>query len=154
MEGICNRLAPRCVLLDVQEQDLKQIIRTMVTALTAEVPVSDPDRLVREVMAREQLSSTCIGNGCAIPHAHSDTVHTSLIVAARLATAVTLDTPDGLPVSLVFLLVGPARRAMAHLKLLSKLARILHDEESRKSLRAATSADEFLGAICKGEMNG
>ena len=148
MAVLCKRLAPTCILLDMQEQDKEQIIQHLVTALDAAHHLSDPQKLLSDIMAREKIASTCLGCGCAIPHAHSDTLKTSFLAAARLTPPATFDTPDNQPISLIFLLVGPTQNAVVHLKLLSKLARLLHDETFGGQLLGSTSAEEFHALIC------
>ena len=151
MEGICKRLSTDCILLDLHEQDKEQIIRKLVSALHEAHHLSDPEKLLVDIMAREELASTCLGSGCAVPHAHSETLSTSLLAAARITPPADLETPDGHPISLVFLLVGPSKNTIVHLKLLSKLARLLHDEVFRNQLLASDCAEAFHALICKQE---
>ncbi|HCS37648.1 MAG TPA: PTS fructose transporter subunit IIA [Sphaerochaeta sp.] len=151
MEGICKRLSTDCILLDLHEQDKEQIIRKLVAALHEAHHLSDPEKLLVDIMAREELASTCLGSGCAVPHAHSETLSTSLLAAARITPPADLETPDGHPISLVFLLVGPSKNTIVHLKLLSKLARLLHDEVFRNQLLASDCAEAFHALICKQE---
>lgn len=151
MGGICKRLQQRSILLDLQANDMEQVIGSLLEVLAKEQLISDTDRLLRDIMERESLATTCIGSGTAVPHAHSDTVEQSLIAAARLTPAADLGAPDGVPVSLVFLLVGPPGKAMVHLRLLSKLARLLHDRSFREELQSCTSADQFHTLICAQE---
>ena len=149
MTVLCKRLAPTCILLDMQEQDKEQIIQHLVTALDAAHHLSDPQKLLSDIMAREKLASTCLGSGCAVPHAHSDTLSTSILAAARITPPAQFESPDAQPISLIFLLVGPPKNAVVHLKLLSKLARLLHDETFRGQLLASNSAEEFHALICE-----
>ena len=151
MEGICKRLDPSCILLDLQEQDKQQIIQHLVDALHAAHNLSDPQQLVADIMAREKIATTSLGSGCAIPHAHSDTLNASILAAARISPPAMVETPDSQPISLIFLLVGPPKKAFVHLKLLSKLARLLHDERFRQQLLASSSAKEFHALICNKE---
>lgn len=151
MEGICKRLSPECILLDLAAEDKFSIIRHLVLALDGAHDLPDAQRLIDDVMAREKLASTCLGSGCAVPHAHSVGLTSSYIAATRLAKPVELETPDGEPVSLVFLLVGPPKNAATHLKLLSKLARFLHDSDFREQLKGADSVTEFLAVLCSKE---
>ena len=151
MGGICNRLSRRCIQLDVQANDMEQVCRELVELLASEHHILDTERLLREILERESLATTCIGTGTAVPHAHSDTVKQSLIAAARLAPAADLGAPDGVPVTLVFLLVGPPSKAMVHLKLLSKLARLLHDHSFKDRLLTCTSAEQFHTLMCTQE---
>lgn len=148
MEGICKRLKPSCILLDLDAKDKKTIITKLVHALDHCHPIPSTDRLITDILAREKLASTCLGAGCAVPHAHSVGLKTSYIAAARLTHPLEVETPDGEPVTLVFLLVGPPQNASTHLKLLSKLARLLHDQQFREALGKVASPEEFLSTVC------
>jgi mannitol/fructose-specific phosphotransferase system IIA component (Ntr-type) len=151
MKGICKRLSPECILLDLEAEDKLSIIRHLVLALDATHDLPDAQRIIDDVMAREKLASTCLGSGCAVPHAHSVGLESSYIAATRLAQPIELDTPDGEPVSLIFLLIGPPKHAATHLKLLSKLARLLHDSDFRDKLKHTESVDGFLTILCNEE---
>ena len=151
MEGICKRLNSNCVLVQTVGSDTVSIVTHLVQALQSCHPIDNAERLIDDIMSREQLASTCLGWGCAVPHAHSIGLEKSYLAAASLSEPLHVDTPDGEPVSLVFILVGPPKNASTHLKLLSKLARLLHDDELRNELRRATSSEEFVQAICKKE---
>jgi mannitol/fructose-specific phosphotransferase system IIA component (Ntr-type) len=151
MEGICKRLAPECVLLDIQVEDKRSAVSAMANSLATHYSFSNVEELVADILAREQLASTCLGFGCAVPHAHSAGLETTYIGAARLSPPLVDETPDDQPVTLMFLLVGPPGRASLHLKLLSKLARLLHDGELRDKLLGATTQKEFLNSICEKE---
>ena len=151
MEGICKRLNPSCILLDVKDQDKQVIIQHLVDALDSAYQLTDPQRLMQDIMGRERLSTTCIGAGCAVPHAHSVGLETSHIAIARLNEPIEMDAPDGEPVDLLFLLVGPPRNALTHLKILSKLARLLHQEQFRALLRSVSTAEQLIDTICDAE---
>lgn len=152
MEGIGKRLQPACILLDLHASDKQAVISQMVDALRSCYPITAVDKLIEDILARENIASTCLGSGCAVPHAHSTGLKSSYIAAARLATPLQMDTPDEEPVSLVFLLVGPPLKASLHLKILSKLARLLHDERFRVALKQAKTPQEFLDTIIEKEM--
>lgn len=104
----------------------------------------DAERLLEEVRRREALGSTGIGEGVAVPHALWDGVEGTSMAALRLATPVEFGAPDGRPVDLVFLMVGPRRDRSSHLTILSKLARVLHDPAFRVAARSAPDA----AALC------
>ncbi len=96
-------------------------------------------------MERETLSSTAVGFGCAVPHAHSKGVEKTVLAAAVLSdTGIEYEAPDGEPVSLVFLMAGSIDGARLHLKILSRIARFLHDPDFRSNLKKAAAPEEFL----------
>lgn len=149
MGGICTRLNPECILLESREREKEAVIRQLVNLLAEHHTVSDPDQVVEQILEREELASTCLGFGCAVPHAHTTGVDTTVLAAARLVPPIECDTPDGEPVSLMFLMAGPENSAGLHIRLLSKLARLLHDDTFREELRSVNSQKEFYDLICK-----
>lgn len=121
-----------------------ELIRLMVDSLTPSQDVLDGDVLFKDVMAREAMSPTYLGYGCAIPHAHSAAVRTSRVALAILKDGVGFASDPGDRASIVFLLVGPSNSSAIHLKLLSKIARFLHDADFRNRLSTATDARQVL----------
>ncbi len=151
MGSICERLLPECVLLDPQERGKESIVRRLVDMLAQVHDISDTEQLVNDIMKREELGSTCIGSGCAVPHAHSSTLDTTIVAAARLSPPQDFAAPDGEPVSLVFLMAGPDTSASLHIRLLSKLARLLYDNAFRGELREVETAEGFRQLMCRKE---
>lgn len=151
MVNICSRLRPECILIDPEERDRELIIGKMVERIAMIHPIENPHQLIQDILKRESLCPTDIGLGCAIPHAHSAALDTTLVAAARISPPLENSGPEKTPVSLIFLLVGPQNKATLHLKLLSKLARLLHDEAFRNQLNAVHDAKEFHELVCRKE---
>jgi mannitol/fructose-specific phosphotransferase system IIA component (Ntr-type) len=136
-------------VLDSKRTKKEEVIRDLIDLLTEQHDIEHPQQLIDDILAREQLASTCLGFGCAVPHAHSSSLKTTLLAAARLEPPLEVETPDREPVSLMFLMVGPEHSAGLHIRLLSKLARLLHDEQFRSQLRSVSSPQEFYNLICE-----
>lgn len=102
------------------------------------------DQIREKLAEREQLGSTGLGRGVAIPHGKIEGLSRVVGVLARLETPVDFDAVDGHPVDLVFLLLAPANATAAHLKALSKVSRLLRDEEAREALRGARTAEALF----------
>ncbi len=151
MGSICRIMVPECVLIDPREQEKEGIIREMVDTLSQVHNLAEPEQLFRSILEREELSSTCIGFGCAVPHAHTPSLDTTLIAAARLNPPRDFGASDGELVSLVFLMAGPDNRAGVHIRLLSRLVRLLHDGAFREELRGAEDSEEFYRLLCQKE---
>lgn len=100
-----------------------------------------------EILKREELGSTGIGGGVAIPHARMQDVKKPLGILARLNTAVAFDAVDGQLVDLVFLLMLPALPQPDQLNALAAVPRKLRDKDLVGSLRGAKSAAELFAAI-------
>ena len=151
MDSICKRLKLDCILINPKKRDREHIIGEMVECMAKIKPMADPTQLLHDILKREALCSTNIGFGCAIPHAHTSLLDTTLIAAARISPPLETKGPDNTPISLIFLLVGPENKASLHLRLLSKLARLLHDSEFRDGLNAVNNAKEFHQLVCHKE---
>lgn len=92
------------------------------------------------LFAREKLGSTGLGQGVAIPHGRIKGIKEALGAFLRLATPVPFDSPDGQPVSLLFVLMVPEAATERHLQLLSELAQMFSDRAFREALAAAPDA--------------
>ena len=137
------------VPLDGRTKDevLRELVETAVRDRGPDVVAS----VAGAVREREQLLSTGIGGGIAIPHGKSSVLD-ELIVAAGVAPAgVQYEALDGKPVTLLFLLVGPESAAGSLVKALSRISRVLRREELREALRTAQSGEEFLRVLSGAE---
>lgn len=102
------------------------------------------------VMRREELGSTGIGQGVAIPHAKSQLIERPLLFFARTAEPCDFDALDGDPVDLLILLLSPSDQRSTHLKHLEDASRSMRDDEFRTSLRRARNELEFGSHLRKG----
>ncbi len=140
-------LCPECIELDLAGKKKPEIIRELVEVISRGEDIDDAHSLYRAIMEREKLSSTGIGNGIAIPHCMTSRVKNTRMAFGRKTEGVKFDSVDNQPVSLFFLLVGIEGNPNLHLRILSKLARYLHDESFCKSLLKAGSPGEVLEAF-------
>jgi PTS system nitrogen regulatory IIA component len=92
------------------------------------------------LFAREKLGSTGLGQGVAIPHGRIKGLRDAVGGFMRLATPVPFESPDGKPVSLLFVLLVPEQATEHHLQLLSELAQMFSDKAFREELAAAPDA--------------
>ena len=109
--------------------------------------ITDEDAYRAQVYAREEESTTGIGEGIAIPHGKCDAVNKPGLAAMVIPNGVDFDSLDGEPVTLLFLIAAPNTKDNVHLDVLSKLSMMLMDEEFTKSLRNARTPEEFLAII-------
>ena len=137
------------VPLEAGQKD--QLLRELVGLVMGPGQEDSTDEVLRAVLEREDVLSTGIGGGVAIPHAKTNAVSSLRIAAGRTAQGVEFDALDGEPVSLCFLLVGPESDAGAHVKALSRIARVVRRESVREKLNQAATADEFLRVLDQAE---
>jgi mannitol/fructose-specific phosphotransferase system IIA component (Ntr-type) len=151
MAGICDLLDTQCILLDLEEQDLQKILHTLVSTLTAAHPQMAPSHMMDKVLKAKGFSTVCMGFGCAISHARCTEMEKTFIAVARLSPPVDLEAEDKVPVSLFFLLIGPQSSPLFHIKILSRIARLLHEADFREALLKAKKEEEFHRLICQKE---
>jgi mannitol/fructose-specific phosphotransferase system IIA component (Ntr-type) len=111
----------------------------------------DFDQVMGAVEERESVLTTGIGFGVAIPHARSSAVKELTVVGGVSDAAVPFDSIDGEPVRLFFLIVGPDASAGLHVKILSRIARLVRREHVRQRLVDARTPDEFYRIIVDAE---
>jgi mannitol/fructose-specific phosphotransferase system IIA component (Ntr-type) len=128
-------------------QSKDDLLRELVELVAPTAEPAAKDAILAAVREREQLLSTGIGAGVAIPHGKTPVVDQLLMAAGVAARPLDFDALDGQPVELFFLLVGPESASGAHIKALSRISRLLRREQLRNSLRAVKSRREFLDVV-------
>jgi fructose-specific phosphotransferase system IIA component len=124
-----------------------EIIDAMIDLVASSPKVTDKEKVRKAIFEREEIMSTGVGNGFAIPHGKTEAV--ADIVAAFAVTAKPIDyqSLDEKPVRLVFLLVGKDNLVGPHIKLLSRISRLMNKEEFRRRLLDLKSPREILEAF-------
>ena len=144
-------LAPQCINLNGAASSKKEVIEKMVDLMEKRGNLSDKEVYKKGVFAREEESTTGIGDGIAIPHCKSDTVKAPGLAAMVLPGGVDFDSLDDEPVKIVFLIAAPNTKDNVHLQVLSRLSALLMDKKFAASLIAAKSTTEFLSIITAAE---
>jgi nitrogen PTS system EIIA component len=111
----------------------------------------DVAQVLASVEERESVLSTGIGLGVAIPHARCSAVQELVVVGGVAAEPIPYDSIDGDPVRLFFLIVGPEASAGLHVKILSRIARLVRRDTVRQQLLEAASPDAFYNVILDAE---
>lgn len=144
-------LKPDRIKIPLVSTSKEDLLRELVDVIDADVPLQDKEDVLRAVREREDVLSTGIGNGVAIPHGKSASVPGLALAAGVTRQPVNFDALDGQPVTLFFLLVGPDSAAGEHVKALSRISRLLRRDDFRTRLAAASSPEEFYGVLSEAE---
>ena len=144
---ITDLLDERSISLDAAPVDKKATLDMAVELMAKSGKLMDVEQYRAQVYAREEESTTGIGEGIAIPHGKCDAVKTPGLAAMVIKNGVDYDSLDGEPVTLLFLIAAPNTKDNVHLDVLSKLSVMLMDENFTTSLRNAKSVEEFLQII-------
>ena len=144
---ITDLLDVRSISLNAAPADKSQTLDQAVALMTKSGKINNEEAYRKQVYAREEESTTGIGEGIAIPHGKCDAVEKPGLAAMVIPGGVDFDSLDGEPVTLLFLIAAPNTEDNVHLDVLSKLSMMLMDEDFTKSLRAAKTPEEFLSII-------
>ena len=148
---ITELLDKRCISLDGSPKTKSEALDQVVALMVNSGKINDAEAYRKQVYAREEESTTGIGEGIAIPHGKCDAVTKPGLAAMVIRDGVEFDSLDGEPVTLMFLIAAPNTEDNVHLDVLSKLSVLMMDEEFSNSLRNAASVDEFLAIIDKAD---
>ena len=144
---IRDLLAAESIQLSGTAAGKQDALDKMVDLMAKSGKINDVETYRKGVYAREEESTTGIGEGIAIPHCKSDAVDRPGLAAMVLPDGVDFDSLDGEKVDLIFLIAAPNTKENVHLDVLSKLSVLLMDEEFTKNLRSAKTVEEFLSII-------
>jgi fructose PTS system EIIBC or EIIC component len=148
---LSDLLTPDRIKIPLVSRTKDDLLRELVELVGRTTEVSDLDDVLRAVREREEVLSTGIGNGVAIPHGKSSAVADLALVAGVTHEPVDFEALDGRPVTLFFLLVGPESAAGQHVKALSRISRLLRRESFRRRLEQARTAEEFYEVLGEAE---
>ncbi len=127
--------------------DKRAILEELAAYMAGRQPKIDRATLARVLIEREQLASTAIGEGVAIPHGKLSSVGEIVACLGRAQAGVEFDSMDGQPTYLFFVLVAPESSTGAHLKALARISRVFKDPEFRRRLLAASDAESMYAVV-------
>ena len=148
---ITDLLDIRSVKLDGTPKSKQEALDEMVSLMVKSGKINNAEEYRKQVYAREEESTTGIGEGIAIPHGRGESVDRPGLAAMLVKDGVDFDSLDDEPVTLIFLIAAPNTKDNVHLDVLSKLSMMLMDEEFTANLRNAASPEEFLAIIDKAD---
>ena len=143
---IVDLLKPEAIRLHQTLADKSEAIERLIDLHASVGNVRDKEVFRAEILKREELGSTAVGDGIAIPHAKSETVAAPGLAAMTVPSGVDYGAPDGKPSDILFMIAAPLDGDL-HLEVLSRLMTLLMDEGLRAKLKAAKTPEEFLAAI-------
>jgi nitrogen PTS system EIIA component len=131
----------------LEATDKKGILEELAAYMGGHHPRIEPAALAKVLVEREQLASTAIGEGVAIPHGKLAAVGEIVACLGRAPKGVDFDSMDGQPTYLFFVLVAPESSTGAHLKALARISRVFKDSEFRRRLMNASDAETMYHVV-------
>jgi fructose-specific phosphotransferase system IIA component len=135
-------LQPNCVKAPLESRDKEAAIAELVDLLDAGGLLSNRDDALQAVLTRERIQSTGTGAGIAIPHGKCRAVKELVMAIGIAREPIEFRSVDGKPVTILILLISPADQTGPHIQALAKISRLMLNENFRKNLEKAASAEE------------
>lgn len=139
MNLISKILAPDNVLLDAESTSKKRVFERVGLLFENNHQIAR-SQVFDSLFAREKLGSTGLGQGVAIPHGRISKLRDAIAAFVKTSHPIPFDAPDGLPVTLIFVLLVPERATDLHLQILGELAQMFSDQQFRNRLLACEDA--------------
>jgi fructose PTS system EIIBC or EIIC component len=140
---ICDILRVDKIIPSLKGKEKNEVIDELVNLFKNDSRVKDVDDLRIAVQEREKIMSTGVGKGFGIPHAKTNSVNDIIAAFGKLDDPIDFQALDEQPVNLVFLLVGKENMVGPHIKLLSRISRMMNKDEFRENLSKAKTAQEI-----------
>jgi fructose-specific phosphotransferase system IIA component len=148
---ISNFLKTEAIMMEIKAKEKIAAIKELIDHMVGKQLVRDGEKFFSALAQRENLESTGIGDGIAIPHARTDAVDDLLLVFARSPSGVDFSSIDGKPSHLIFLIASPKNKKSEYIMALAKLSRLLRKPSVRDLLAHARNPEEILDIIKKNE---
>jgi len=147
-----SELLPRsAIVLNLQSREKFEVIDELVRPLVAAGAITDESEFVSAIVRRENMESTGIGLGVAIPHARTKAVANIVLAFGRSDSGVDFNSLDGKPSHLIFLIAAPEEQKTEYIMTLARLSKLLRKDEVRIGLNKAGSPDDVARVIMQHE---
>ncbi len=144
-------LDPKLVFNGLAPASLEDALVQLAERVAAAGEVSDAADLTRRLLEREKLGCTGLGGGVAIPHCKLNGVDDIVLAIATVPAGVDFHAPDGVPVTLIFLILSPAQSPALHLQALARISRLLKTAGVADALRRAPTPEALVASLREAE---
>ena len=148
-------ITPKAIQADLSSESKDAVIAELVQALAdaGEIKADQKDDIIASIMKREELGSTGIGRGVAVPHTKHPSVEKLVGTVGVSTEGVDFDSLDGEPVQLFFLLISPPERPGDHLRALENISRQLRDDTFCRFLKQSKAPADIQQLLQEADDN-
>ncbi len=150
---ISDFLSKEFFIPELKSSDKNEAINELIDLFSSDPRVEDIEDVRKNVFEREKIMSTGIGKGFAVPHGKSDSIKEIIAAFGRSTKGIDFEAMDGQPVNLIFLIVGRNDSISIHIKLLSRISRMMNKDDFRNRLLNAANAEELYKVFIEEESN-
>jgi fructose-specific phosphotransferase system IIA component len=139
-------LDEQSISLSMDARNMDEVIEYLVDLLASRGVVTNREAVIQDIRKREEVMSTGIGGGIAIPHAQSKGASRLAVALGRTRQGIDFNSLDGRPVQLFFLVIGPEERG-GYIRVLARISRLLYSGDLQRSLAHARNHTEAMALI-------
>ena len=136
-------LSEQCIVLDLESTSKEELLGEMAEAAQRRYPELNSKSIQQVLMEREQIGSTGVGNGVAIPHGKLQELQKGLVCFGRSVKGISFEAKDNKPVHLVVMILSPVGMAEEYLQTLAKVSKLMNNEENRNKFLQAKSRENI-----------
>lgn len=140
-------ILPETVVTGLVSTSRDDLLASIVDDLDTKGLIADRQATTRDLLAREVVMSTGVGNGVAIPHAYTDGVTRMIAGLFRTREPIAFGAPDEAGVDLFFVVLGPKDSRRDHIRVLARISRLISHADFREDLRRAENADAVTAVL-------
>lgn len=148
---ISEYLKPEAIMMEIKAKEKIAAINEIVAHMVENNMVNDGEEFIKALAKRENLESTGIGDGIAIPHARTNAVRDLVLAFAQSPEGIDFSSIDGKPSHIIFLIASPESQKSEYIVALAKLSRLLRKTSVREMLRSAKDREEVMDIIRRNE---
>jgi PTS system fructose-specific IIA component len=153
VRGVAELLQSGAIQIQLPGDSKQDVLNELVGLLESHPGISDFDGVRAAVLKREEMMSTGVGKGLALPHAKSSSVDGIIAAFATTQNPIEYDAIDNVPVRMLFLMVSAERAKSQHIKMLSRVSRLMNEDAFRKQLLEAKLPEDVLKIFQEAELN-
>ncbi len=139
---LTDLLKEQHIIIPLKCKTRDECIKALIDAINKEGLIDDAKKAFEAILEREKLMTTGVGNGIAIPHCKHSSCPNFAVALGVHPEGVDFDAIDKKKVHLIFLLIGPENNPSLHIKLLSRISRLMSNEDLREQLMECSSPTE------------
>lgn len=150
---LSEQLQSSAVMVRYPQRSKAEVIQDLVRTLCDSYGLPDQDKVLEAVLAREELVTTGVGCGLAVPHGKLQDIEKMYMAAAVCPEGIDFQSQDCEPARLLFLILSPETTVGPHIRALSCISRLISDASVRSQLVAAENSEQFMALLKQAEEN-
>lgn len=150
MPSLAELTRPELVFPDLPGSDSPTVLKALSDRVAPYVPGAGADLLYRKLLEREELGSTGIGSGVAIPHCKMEKLEQSVLAVGMLRKGIDFQAVDQQPVRLFFLLISPKSAPAVHLRVLASISKWVKSDHHVEQILGTSNRETIYGLLDPG----